>query len=193
MHAMDAESSDDDLLMSSVREPELFTLFYDRRSHEVLAYFARRTLDAEVAADLTAETFAQAFASRHRFRPRSTPAAAWLTTIAKRQLAHYWRRVRVADRARRRLGVPSIALDDEDLERIEALIDFEAIGRAVAAAFSELTPDQRRALTLRVIEGRSYADAAAEMSCSEQVARARVSRGLRRLATHLELGGDTRV
>jgi RNA polymerase sigma factor (sigma-70 family) len=188
---MDADSSDDDLLMASVDEPELFTPFYDRHSHDVLAYFARRTLDADVASELTAETFAQAFGSRHRFRPRSTPAAAWLATIAKRQLAHYWRHVRVANRARRRLGVPPISLDDEDLERIEALIDFEAIGRAVAAAFSELTPDQRRALTLRVIEGRSYADAAAELSCSEQVVRARVSRGLRRLATRLELGGDT--
>ncbi len=188
---MDGYGSDDEVLIDSIEHPELFTVLYDRHARMILTYFARRTLDADTASELTAETFAEAFTSRHRFRRRSTPAAAWLATIARRQLAHYWRQMRVADRARRRLGVPPIALEDEDLDRIEALIDFEAIGRAVAAAFSELTPDQRAALTLRVIDGRSYAEAAAMLSCSEQVVRARVSRGLRRLAARLDLEGGT--
>ncbi|HEY7281601.1 MAG TPA: RNA polymerase sigma factor [Actinomycetota bacterium] len=188
---METVPGNDELLADSVERPELFTDFYDRHARDVLGYFARRTLDAEVAAELAAETFAQAFESRARFVVGRGPAEAWLATIARRQLSHYWRRLRVADRARRHLGIPRIALEDEDLERIEALIDFEAIGRAVAAAFSRLSDDQREALRLRVIEGRSYAEAAAALSCSEQVVRARVSRGLRRLAAHLETGGST--
>ena len=79
-----------------------------------------------------------------------------------------------------------VELGAEDVERVETLIDFEQIGRAVSAAFDELRADQREALRLRVIEGRSYEEVAEELGCSEDVARSRVSRGLKRLAAELD-------
>ncbi len=51
------------------------------------------------------------------------------------------------------------------IERIEALIDFEHIGREVRQAFDTLHSDQREALRLRVIEGRSYCDVARALGC----------------------------
>ena len=48
--------TDDELLSSN--DPEAFGVFYDRHVKALLGYFARRTYDAEEAADLTAETFA---------------------------------------------------------------------------------------------------------------------------------------
>jgi RNA polymerase sigma-70 factor (ECF subfamily) len=56
----------------------------------------------------------------------------------------------------------------------------------VSEAFSALSDDQRRAMELRVVEGRSYQEVARALDCSEQAARARVSRGLRRLTKLLE-------
>src|ERR671928_142087 len=50
--------TDEDLLVANT--PEAFGEFYDRHARTVLGYFARRTRDPEVAADLTAETFASA-------------------------------------------------------------------------------------------------------------------------------------
>ena len=41
-------------------------------------------------------------------------------------------------------------------------------------------------MTLRVVEGRSYAEVAEALVCTEQAARARVSRGLKRLSGLLE-------
>ena len=79
-----------------------------------------------------------------------------------------------------------IELGAEDVERIEALIDFEHVGREVRQAFDTLRREQREALRLRVIEGRSYRDVARELGCSEETARARVSRGLKRLAAQLD-------
>jgi DNA-directed RNA polymerase specialized sigma24 family protein len=52
--------TDDELLSSN--DPEAFGVFYDRHVKALLGYFARRTFDAEEAADLTAETFASALA-----------------------------------------------------------------------------------------------------------------------------------
>jgi RNA polymerase sigma factor (sigma-70 family) len=180
-------SSDEELLTAAGKRPERFVTLYDRVLPGLLAYFVRRTLDAQVAADLTAETLAQAFASRRRFRDRGEGSArAWLHTIASRQLARYLRRLRVEDAARRRLGMQRIELDSDDVERIEALIDFDHVGREVRQAFDALRTDQREALRLRVIEGRSYREMARELGCSEDTARARVSRGLKRLAAQLD-------
>jgi DNA-directed RNA polymerase specialized sigma24 family protein len=60
--------SDAELLRQSTRRPEAFGEFYDRHAEPLLGFFARRTWDAQEAADLTAETFAAAFASRRRYR-----------------------------------------------------------------------------------------------------------------------------
>jgi RNA polymerase sigma-70 factor (ECF subfamily) len=179
--------SDEQLLTASAERADLFVEFYDHALPGLLIYFARRTFDAQVAADLTAETLADAFASRRRFRSRGDgSASAWLYVIAARKLGRYVRRRRVDDTARRRLGMERIELVSEDIERIEALIDFEHVGREVRQAFDRLRADQREALRLRVIEGRSYHDVARALGCTEQTARARVSRGLKRLAAQLD-------
>jgi RNA polymerase sigma-70 factor, ECF subfamily len=183
------ELTEVELLFRSREDPEAFGAFYERHAEPLLRFFARRTLDPEAAAELTAETFAEAFASRGRFRDRGQGAAGWLYGIGKHQLSHYFRRGQVDARARRRLGMPQRAVTTEDYERIEELIDFEQVGRAIGQAFSLLSEDQRDALTLRVVEGRSYREVAEALMCTEETARARVSRGLKRLTRTLEASG----
>jgi RNA polymerase sigma factor (sigma-70 family) len=174
--------SDDELLTRSVLEPQLFASFYERQARSLLTFFARRTFDAEVAADLTAETFAQAFASRATYKDRGGGAVAWLYTIAHHELGHFIRRRSVEGRARARLGISALPLAPDDQEAIERLIDFEAAGRQLGAALGRLTAKEQEAIRLRVLEERPYREVANLLGCSEQVARARVSRGLRRLA-----------
>lgn len=183
---MDEDWDDVELIVRSWDEPEAFGVVFERHAETLLGYFARRTLDPEAAAELTAETFAQAFASRKRFRDHGLGAIGWLYGIARHQLGRYFRTGAVDARARRRLGMPEHEVTPEDYERIEEMIDFEQVGRAIGQAFSTLSEDQREALTLRVIEGRPYREVAAELRCSEETARARVSRGLKRLATLID-------
>ena len=53
--------------------------------------------------------------------------------------------------------------------------------------FATLLPaDQLQTLTARVIDGREYAEIAAQLKCSESVVRKRVSRGLAELRTRLK-------
>lgn len=115
--------------------------------------------------------------ARHRLGSTPSRAASWEATCA-------------ACASRTRPGDGSAwsvsKLGAEDIERAETLIDLEAVGRAVSAAFGELGAEQREALRLRVIEGRSYEEIAGLLDCSRDVVRARVSRGLRRLAAELE-------
>jgi RNA polymerase sigma factor (sigma-70 family) len=174
------DAPDEGLLSTARAEPAAFGAFYRRHEDRVLGYFLARVGDPEVAADLTAETFAAALASAHRFRPRKEPASAWLFGIARNNLAMSRRRGRVEARARRRLGMAPLVLTDEAVERITAL-DHTAL-----ALVDELPGDQQDALRARVIDERDYAEIAKDLRCSEAVVRKRVSRGLGALRARLE-------
>jgi RNA polymerase sigma-70 factor, ECF subfamily len=171
-------------------DADAFMALYEHRAEETLAFFARRTLDAQIAADLTAETFAEAFSSRHGFDPRRGDAGAWLFGIARHRLARYLRNRSVERSARARLGFPQRGLNDADLERVEALIDFADVGRRIQAALSTLNADQREAVVLRVIDELGYPQIAERLGLTEETARARVSRGLRSLAVSLATDTD---
>lgn len=162
-------------------DAEAFGDFYARHEDAVLAFFLRRVRRADVAADLAAETFAAALRSRASHDPARGEARGWLFGIARNVLAGSLRRGRVEDDARRRLGMERLVLDDAALASVEALL-----GSPVVAALDDLPPDQRAAVTGRVVEERSYEELAAALRCSEMVVRQRVSRGLRTLRTRLE-------
>ncbi|HET9310844.1 MAG TPA: sigma-70 family RNA polymerase sigma factor [Actinomycetota bacterium] len=187
---MAEERTDSELLIASRAEPEAFTELYRRHAEDLLRYFARRTLDPETAAELTAETFAEAFASRANYRDQQgVNGVAWLYGIARHRLGRFFRAGRVDAAARRKLGMPERELPPEDYERIEDLIDFAPIREALVEALDTLSDDQREAMRLRVIDGLGYAEVAQRLRCTEQNARQRVSRGLRKIALLLQERG----
>jgi RNA polymerase sigma factor (sigma-70 family) len=165
-----------------------FADLYSGHSRDLLIFFTRRTFDVETARDLTAETFAQAFQHRRRFRGSSEiEAAGWLYGIARHQLSRYARTGRVSRKAVERLGIQMPSVSPDDYERVVELAGLAQLRGRVALAFSDLSDDQRDALRLRVIDERPYDEVARSLGVSEQTARARVSRGLRRLADALDL------
>ena len=99
----------------------------------------------------------------------------------------------VDTRARRRLGIPDRGVSEADYERIEELMDLQNSRRAIGTAFGRLSNDQREAVTLRVVEGRSYPEVANMLGLTEQAARARVSRGLRRLESLIEIKPEVQM
>jgi RNA polymerase sigma-70 factor (ECF subfamily) len=164
-------------------EADDISALYRGHARTLLIFFARRVYDPEAAVDLVAETFAAAFAGRGRFEGADeADAMAWIYGIARHQLSHFYRRGRVERAALARLGVAPRALTEPEYERIEDLAGLAPLRAAVAAALERLPGDQRQAVELRVVHERSYAEVAEALRISEQAARARVSRGLRRLA-----------
>ena len=165
------DETDDALLTSG--ELEDFGRFYDRYARTLLGFFQRRTGDPEVAADLTAETFAAALVARSRYRPSEAGAAAWLFGIAHHKLTDYRRRGRAEDRMRAKLGMEPVPLGAEDTEMIRWL------GEEVATQLvDELPEDQRDAVRAHVLEDHGYAEIASSRQLSQATVRKRVSRGL---------------
>src|SRR5689334_4140106 len=120
------ERGDDELLLAARTDAAAFAAFYRRHARPLTGFLLARTRDAETAADLAAETFAAALAGLHRFHPERGDAAGWLYGIARHQLARWQRRGAVDRRARRRLGMERLALDDESLARVDELGDVDA-------------------------------------------------------------------
>jgi len=179
--------TDAQLILASREDPHAFRELYDRWADDLLAYFYRRVFDAEVAADLLAETFAVAFERRRRFRDVGRPGGAWLYGIAAKELSHWFRRQRVQLSAVRRLKLELPPVDDQSLARIEALADVAGRRDALTAAIASMPSGEREAVGLRVLCELDYAAIAARLRCSEGAARTRVHRGLARLST--QMGG----
>ncbi len=178
--------TDAELIIASREDPRAFRELYDRWAARLLAYFYRRVLDAEVAADLLAETFAVAYERRGRFRDAGHPGAAWLYGIAARELSHWFRRQEVERKAMRRLGLERPPLDQGSIRAIEALADADEHRGALAAALAQMSAAEREAVQLRVVGELGYAEIAARLDCTEGAARVRVHRGLARLNELME-------
>jgi RNA polymerase sigma factor (sigma-70 family) len=180
---MNKPRTDADLLTASAADPDAFADFYRRHAERILRYFAVRTSNPEAAADLMAETFAAAFVSSPRYRSSGEPAVAWLFAIAQRKLIDAYRRREVESRARTRLALEPLVVEDADLELIEELAAASSLETLVA----DLPNHERAAVLARIVDERDYNEIAAELRTSEAVVRKRVSRGLARLRTGLEV------
>lgn len=186
---MDPRSSatDGELLRRAAHgDADAFSGLYRRHETIVAGYLARRCRDPELAADLTAETFAAAIAGAGGFRDEGQSALGWLLGIARNVLHRTWERGATERRARERLGVERVAVSDATLERVEALLDENDPHNPLLQALDALPEAQRDAVRAHVLDEEPYADLAARWGVSEATVRQRVSRGLGRLRTTLE-------
>lgn len=174
------------LLVRARDEPELFAEFYVAYYDQVLTFFARRVLDPETAFDLMAETFAAAFAGLPAFRGSSIgESQSWLWTIARNQLSRWIERGKVERRCMAELGIERVAMSAIEYERVEELAAIDRFSGEIHAALARLSVDHRNAIRLRVVDELTYEEIAVRLAVSQQVVRARVSRGLRELGRAL--------
>jgi RNA polymerase sigma factor (sigma-70 family) len=172
--------NDAELLLAARTDASAFRELYERYAARIYGYHLRRANDAHAAHDLTAETFAQAWLSRARFRDEAQGSAGpWLFGIARHVLLVSVRQRRLESSACERLGVldgidrePAPEPDDGWLEGLDEALD-------------HLPDAQQQAIRLRVVEDLGYDEAAEQLATTPQAIRARVSRGLSTLRKHL--------
>jgi RNA polymerase sigma-70 factor (ECF subfamily) len=186
MDGRSVKRSDVQLLVAARSDPQAFGEFYRRHAIGIERWLQTQTPDLSTAADLTAETFAQALLSLRRFRgTNDEQAVAWLFGIARNLVRRFHRRGRAELQMCRRLGI-QLDHDMDEPARLEAQIDARTDASDLSDALNTLPDAQRQALQLRVIDELDYRDAAALMGTSEQNARIRVSRALKALSLRLQ-------
>jgi len=120
-----AELSDSEALRASRADPLAFVAIFERHFDAVSRYLRRRA-PADLADDLTAETFVRAFQHRRRYRALRDDARPWLFGIAMNLLREHLRHEQRELRAFARTfidPVGEVALSDRAAERSPARLD----------------------------------------------------------------------
>jgi RNA polymerase sigma factor (sigma-70 family) len=177
-------TTDAEYLRAARSDAGAFRSFYERYASQVHAYHLRRCRNADAAHDLTAETFAQAWFARHRFRDEAGGSAGpWLFAIARNVLLLSVRRKRLERGACDRLGLLD-ARADSMAQPTEAWLD------GLDDALADLPDEQRQAIGLRVLADLSYDDIAAALDTTPGAVRVRVHRGLAALRNRLQVSKE---
>jgi RNA polymerase sigma factor (sigma-70 family) len=181
--------SDIALMRASRTDSRAFGEVYERHAVAIHSWLRGR-VGEPAATDLTAETFAAAWQSRRRFRTdQADSVAPWLYGIALNQYRSYQRLARVETTARIRLGMQETYASAVEIEDADARLSAEQARLELRNALGDLTPEQRQALELRVIEDLRFAEIAERMSTTEPTARMRVMRALRAMRAVMSGGG----
>lgn len=164
------------VLRASVREPDRFTLIFDRYFGQVHSYVARR-LGTDIADDLSSETFLIAFRQRAKFDSRSGVVRAWLYGIATNLIRRHRRDEVRAWRAAAKLPPPAEFTGDED--RIAAQVTAQGASGQLAAALAKVNAKDREVLMLVALGELTYEEVAAALGIAYGTVCSRLSRARR--------------
>lgn len=168
------------------KNPEAFGRLYDTYYQPIFGFMYNRTHHAEVAKDLTSETFFQALKNIHRYKPQKGASfKSWLFAIAVAQVGNYYRgrskifevtteeAPEIFDREEYR---PDIAYrmgeDEADLrQQIDLVMQF----------LKQLNQKQQDILTLRFFSKLSVPEIATSLHMKEGTVKSHIHRALKKL------------
>jgi RNA polymerase sigma factor (sigma-70 family) len=148
-----AQASDAGVIACSCEDGEAFAVIFDRHAAAIHRYLARRG-GAQLADDLTGQTFLAAFDQRRRFDPGQPSALPWLYGIATRLLRRHRRNEARQYRAFARTGVDPAEGNHADV--VAARVTAQAAARRLAGVLARLPAAQRDVLLLAAWQHLSY-------------------------------------
>jgi RNA polymerase sigma factor (sigma-70 family) len=157
-----------------------FERIYREQFGAVVSYFARRTLEPQLVADLVADTFVAALRSFDGYEASYGSARAWLVALARRVHSLH----RESDpRDDGRAGEASLAqmLDADEQTELMWWIDLERSSRDLVRSLARMSVMDREAIELVDLCGLTAAEAARELGISRGALRVRVLRTRARL------------
>jgi RNA polymerase sigma-70 factor (ECF subfamily) len=170
--------SDAQVIAASRSEPHVFATIFDRHYDAVHRYLARR-VGADLADDLAAEAFTEAFDFRARFDSARADARPWLFGIATNLLRHHHRSEARRLRAYARVDRPTDIPEPEGA--IEARIDAQRAAPMIATALAQLSTDERDVLLLFAWADLRYEEIAVALRIPIGTVRSRLNRARGRL------------
>jgi RNA polymerase sigma factor (sigma-70 family) len=157
-----------------------FERLYRANVEAVTAYFARRSADPHVVADLTADTFVAVITCFESFDPQKGTARAWVFGIARRVYASYCEAYSQQQHKMQRLAGRR-DLDPDQVEELLDRIDAERAGRDLVSGLATLSERDRAVIELVDIAGLRPKEAATALGLAPGTVRMRLMRTRARL------------
>jgi RNA polymerase sigma-70 factor (ECF subfamily) len=164
---------------------QAFAELYDRFHDPVFNYILRRTANAELARDLTADTFLQVLRKLWTFRFRGVPFSAWLFRVASNQVNQFFRR----NRNRRWLPLDDGAGSDprtaaclrEEAREVERRLHLHADFLEIQGLISALGARYQEVICLRFFEDMKIDEIAEILGKSTGTVKSLLHRALKQL------------
>ena len=164
-----------------------FTNLYEELAADIRRYVGAR-VSGELIDDLTAQVFADAWASRYRFDSELGVLRAWIFGLAKNHVRRHFRSKMRHDRAFAGNSDYGLHMPDED---VSDWIDAEVARPELFSALRQLRSVDRELFLLHAIDGLTYAEFSHATGAPIGTIRSRLSRTRSRLRSELQsLGSD---
>jgi RNA polymerase sigma factor (sigma-70 family) len=182
--------TDRELLVASRLESEAFEELYRRYVGATIRFAARRADRPSDVVDLVAALWLEVVASLDRYEPHHGDALPWILGIAANLCAAERRRRAREHEVLRRLGGRR-ALDEDDYERLEGVIDAAEVAPALRRGLRELPPSERAVAELIFLDGLTPSEAADALGIRSPAVRMRLARARRKLRVVAEESGGS--
>ena len=156
-----------------------FQPLYEAYHPIILNYVYQKIGEKNMAADITSHVFVKVMMNLKRYKIQSVPFSAWLYKIAYNETMLFFRKSK---------SMRLVVLDDALLNGIEAeLKDFskEEVLNSLETVLSNLKPAQFELIELRFYQGKSFQEIGYILGCSENTAKVRSHRLLKRMKVEL--------
>lgn len=170
--------------MASRLDPQaVFEDLFDRYEKKVFNLIYRLVGDYEDAADLTSDTFVQAYRHLEQFRAEAQ-AYTWLYRIAVNLCKNHYRRKGVRDRTHAFSLDEQVDLPEGELDRELAdwslsparQVEARELQVVLQQSIAELPPEAREVVVLRDLQGLSYQEIGEVLGVSSELVKSRLFR-----------------
>jgi RNA polymerase sigma-70 factor (ECF subfamily) len=167
-------------------DADAFGELYDRYVDLVYRYVYYRVSSAQLAEDLTSETFLRALRRISSFTWQGRDVGAWFVTIARNLIADHYK----SGRYRLELTTDDVAESGAALvtEGPEGAVLESMQNKVLLEAVKQLGPEQQECIVLRFLQGLSVAETAQAMGKNEGAIKALQYRAIRTLGRLLPEG-----
>ncbi len=181
------DHEEEELVERAKKDPEAFGVLFDQYYQHIFGYAYRRTMDVDVAKDITSEVFFKAFKNLWSFRWRGISISAWFYRIATNEINYYFRR-----KARRPTSLNklmkengfdlgafdfSCSEENETETQLEHYLDFLEI----QSKLKLLPAKYQEVIALKYFEGKRIKEICEILKKKEGTVKALISRGLEKL------------
>lgn len=175
------------LIQKAKRNPEVFGRLYDQHYPKIFSYVLKRTVNLDIAQDITSETFFKALKKLWQFHWRNIPFSSWLYRIANNEIANYFRKNKHKPVPLETIPEPFSVLNpltevleaEEELKRHQ---DFLTLQKTI----SKLPTKYQEVITLRFFEKKHIKEIAEILGKGEGTIKSLLHRGLEKLRQTIE-------
>jgi len=170
------------ILEEFARDKNAFEKIYNHYYEMILKYLLKRTVKAEVAYDLTSETFIKAYESLHKFKWTGVSIKVWLYRIAINSLKNYRRRPEYMPLTEEMQGLEQLKTDTkaELAELDKAMFGDEDLSK-LSDAMATLNTDYQNIVSLHYFEGMSHEEIGKVINRSVSAVKSMMHRALENL------------